>query len=243
MIRSNITCFRIAAFPCAAVSSAIFLLTMAAAPLAAQDVAETAVEPSHGEAQAHPAAVEPSAPSLAATPSRNVTPEQFKDYIGAVTTAFSMRGRATDPFGLPQEPGARSSADSALAAANTNSPRYEPVKPAPFSDIVKMITVNTVMPGERAFLIGNRRIDQGDHLPVTHRGKNIMIEVVSVNSSRITFRNLENGESASLALDLMPAGMRAGSSGITAPGFSSNKAGAPLNLDAQTNPLYPAPGP
>lgn len=171
---------------------------------------------------------------LAATPSRNVTPEQLKPYVESLSAVFSMRNRATDPFGLLQDPNAKPIVKPKLAATKR---RYEPVKATPFSDIVKLIKVTTIMPGERSFLIGNRLINQGDRLPLTFRGKNIMIEVAGVASDRIEFRNLEDNETAALALKMLPAGMSPGADGVNAPGMIPEDSNAPINLDGNAIPL------
>lgn len=207
---------------------------MAGGPLAAQTAAEPAAETPAAETTAEPAAAEPSARELAATPSRSVEPDQLKAYVNSVSAVFSMRNRIADPFGLVQDPDAKPVIKPKLA---TTKRRYEPVKATPFSDIVKLIKVTTVMPGERSFLIGNRQINQGDQLPITFRGRNIRIEVAAVGSERITFRNLEDDETASLALNLLPAGMSAGADGINAPGMVPENSDTPINLDGNAIPL------
>jgi len=209
-------------------------MSILAGPLAAESASEPAAEAAAAEAPSQPAAEAPSARELAATPSRNVTPDQIKAYVDSVSAVFSMRNRATDPFGLVQDPNAKPVIKPKLA---TTTRKYEPVKATPFSDIVKLIKVTTVMPGERSFLIGNRQIKQGDQLPITFRGRNIMIEVASVDSNRIMFRNLEDNETAALSLNLLPAGMNPGADGIAAPGMVADNPDAPLNLDGNAIPL------
>ncbi len=209
------------------------LMILASNPLAAQTAAEPAAETPAAETPAQPAAAEPSARELAATPSRNVTQDQLKPYVESLSAVFSMRHRATDPFGLLQDPDAKPVVKPKLATKR----RFEPVKATPFSDIVKLIKVTTIMPGERSFLIGNRMINQGDRLPLTFRGKNIMIEVAAVSSDRIEFRNLEDNETAALALKMLPAGMSPGAGGVTAPGMIPEDSNAPINLDGNAIPL------
>ena len=173
---------------------------------------------------------------LVATPSRNVTPEQLQAYVDTVSAVFSMRNRATDPFGLLQDPTAKPIIKPKLASTQ----KYEPVKATPFSDIVRLIKVTTVMPGERSFLIGNRVVNQGDRIPIAFRGKSMIIEVASVNSRQIEFRNIESGETAALSLNLMPAGMRPGADGVAAPGMLPNDSNAPIDLDAGALPMNAA---
>ena len=50
------------------------------------------------------------------------------------------------------------------------------------------------------------------------------------------FRNVETGESASLNLDLLPAGMKPGTKGITPLGMKPDSPTAPIELDAGTIP-------
>jgi hypothetical protein len=209
------------------------LIMTANGPLAAEAASEPVAEAPAMEAAAQPAAAEPSTRELAATPSRNVTPEQLKLYVESMSAVFSMRHRATDPFGLLQDPDAKPIVKPKLAATR----KYEPVKATPFADIVKLIKVTTIMPGERSFLIGNRRISQGDRLPLTFRGKNIMIEVAAVDSDRIKFRNLGDDETAEVALRMLPSGMSPGADGIAAPGMMPEDSNAPINLDGNAIPL------
>jgi len=88
------------------------------------------------------------------------------------------------------------------------------------------------MPGERRFLVGTRSFKQGDQFPISFRGRNITVEVSSVNSRQIEFRNVENAETASLKLNLLPVGMTPGTGGITAPGMVPERANAPLEIEA-----------
>jgi hypothetical protein len=178
-------------------------------------------------------AAEPASPS---TPSRNVTPEDLKSHVESLLTVFSIRNRATDPFGQIQDPNAKPIVKPTIAATK----RFTPVQATPFSDIVRLIKVTTVMPGERRFLIGNRSIKQGDRLPIAFRGKNLQVEVAAVNSRQIDFRNVENGEIASLKLNMMPAGMSPGNDGITAPGMVPDNPNAPIDLDGNSLPLNAA---
>ena len=61
-----------------------------------------------------------------------------------------------------------------------------------------------------------------------------------MNSRQIDFRNVENGEVASLKLNLMPAGMSPGNDGITAPGMVPDNPNAPIDLDGNSLPLNAA---
>jgi hypothetical protein len=180
--------------------------------------------------KAPPAASAPAktAESANFTPSRYVSEEELPAYLEAFTTVFTIQKRATDPFGQLQDPNAKPVVKPSVAK---NSRRVAPIQATPLSEIVRLIKVTTIMPSERKFLIGTRSIKQGDHLPLSFRGKNINVEVSSVSSQRIEFRNLENGETAALPLSLMPVGMTPGNRGISAPGMTPDRPNAPIDLD------------
>jgi hypothetical protein len=170
------------------------------------------------------------------TPSRRVSPEELPEYIQAISAVLSICGRETDPFGQLQDPNAKPIIKPTIAATK----RIAPMQATPFSEIVRLIKVTTIMPGERRFLIGNRSVKQGDRIPFAFRGKNIPVEVASVNSTRIQFRNLENGETAELSLRMMPPGMKPGNDGINAPGVTPDNPNAPIDLDGNSLPLNAA---
>lgn len=207
-----------------------FLLAL---PLHAQSAASLQTN----AAAAKPAAVAPAASDVAPkTPSRNISPEELPAYIQTITTVLSIRGRDTDPFGQLQDPNAKPIVKPTIATTK----RIAPIQATPFSEIVRLIKVTTIMPGERRFLIGNRSVQQGDCIPLAFRGKNIPVEVASVSSSRIQFRNLENGETAELSLRMMPPGMTPGNDGIHAPGMTPDNPNAPIDLDGNSLPLNAA---
>jgi len=206
---------------------ALVLITIV--PLAAQATADEEAEAPAAQAAAVTGKIE-------ATPSRNVTPEDFPSYIEAVASVLSIRNRASDPFAQIQDPDAKPVVKPKIASPA----RIAPIQATPFEDVVNLIRVTTVMPAERTFLIGTRQIREGDRLPITFRGRNIQIEVASVNSRRIEFRNLDSEETASLSLNLLPAGMSTGKEEISAPGMVPDNPNAPINLDAASIPLNAA---
>ena len=162
-------------------------------------------------------------------PSRYVTGEQLPSYVNALSQILSIRKRDTDPFGQYQDPSARPAVKPKIATLK----RYTPAQATPFSDIVRLIKVTTVMPADKSFLVGNRTFSEGDRIPLSFRGKTLKVEVAAVTSSAIEFVNTENGEQASFRLNLLPAGMTLGSDGgITAPGMVPDRPDAPIDLDA-----------
>ena len=205
-----------------------------ALPLHAQSAASlksktTAAMPA---AAAAPTASDP----VLMTPSRRVSPEAMPGYIQMISAVLSIRGRDTDPFGQLQDPNAKPIVKPTIAATK----RIAPIQATPFSDIVRLIKVTTIMPGERRFLIGNRSLKEGDRIPLAFRGKNIPVVVASVSSNRIQFRNLENNETAELSLRMMPPGMKPGNDGINAPGMIPDNPNAPIDLDGNSLPLNAA---
>ena len=161
-------------------------------------------------------------------PSRFVGPAELDAYVTSLTSAFSMHDRATDPFGQLQDPNAKPVVKATVAKTTQRAPQLQAT---PFSDIVRLIIVTTIMPGEKRFLVGTRSFAQGDHIPLTFRNKQIRVEVIQVTSQQIVFRNLDTGETASRKLDMLPAGMTPGHRGINAPGMVPDRPNAPIELD------------
>lgn len=163
-------------------------------------------------------------------PSRYVTQEELPTYVNALSSILTIRKRVTDPFGQYQDPDAKPIVKPTVAKIK----RFAPAKATPFSEIVRLIKVTTIMPAEKRFLIGTRSIAEGDRIPLSFRGKTINVEIAAVTSSSIEYRNLENGEQASVRLNLLPVGMTPGNDGITAPGMVSDRPDAPIDLDANS---------
>jgi hypothetical protein len=161
------------------------------------------------------------------TPSRLVGPGELNAYVASLSSIFSMKSRDNDPFGQAQD----SDAKPIIKTVATANRRVPQLQATPFSDIVRMIVVTTIMPKEKRFLVGTRSIGQGDRFPLTFRGKLIHIEVTEVSSREIAFRDLDSGETATRELDMLPAGMTPGNRGITARGMVPDRPDAPLELD------------
>lgn len=169
----------------------------------------------------------PEAP-VKATPSRYVGEADLAAYVESYAKLLSIRERTSDPFGQLQDPDAKPIVKPTIAKQTR---RTTPLQATPFSDIIRLLQVTTIMPKEKRFLVGTRSIRQGDIIPLGFRGKNIKVEVVSVSSQQIEFRNLDNNETASLKLNLLPVGMTPGTHGITAPGMVPDRPNATIELD------------
>jgi hypothetical protein len=177
-------------------------------------------------------AMEEAAPERAAAisiPSRLVATDEVGAYIEEIRATFSMRERETDPFGQYQDPDAKPIVKPVLASSS----RPAQMQATPFADIVRLIVISTIMPGEKRFLIGTRSVAQGDILPLNFRGRQIRVQVTEVTGRQIGFRNLESGETAARKLDMLPAGMSMGNSQlISAPGMVRDRPDSPIDLDA-----------
>lgn len=177
-------------------------------------------------------AAEPAAAVVApvsTTPSRHISAAELRPYIDSVATVFLIRGRARDSFGQNQDPDAKPVVKASTPLAVR---RAAPSKATPFADIVRLLVVTTIMPGEKRFLVGTRSFKQGDVLPLNFRNKQINALITEVTSRQISFRNQESGETAVRKLDMLPAGMTPGHNGITAPGMVLDRPNAPIDLEA-----------
>ncbi len=151
-------------------------------------------------------------------------------YVAARAAVFSMRNRPTDPFGLYQDPNVKPVVRK--IAANLPSKRTAALPPTPLADIVKLIRVTTIMPGEKKFLVGRRTFKEGDEFPMLFRGKTMKMKVVTVTANRILFRDLQKGEEAALETGILPPGMVPGGTDMTPPGMVSPADDAPLRLES-----------
>jgi hypothetical protein len=176
------------------------------------------------------AAEEKAAPApdpVDATPSR-FAGKDTESYISARKAAFSMQSRETDPFGLYQDPNAKPLVKS--AADRLPVKRQTALPPTPLAEIVKLIRVTTIMPGEKKFLVGIREFSESDEFPLVYQGKRMRMKVTEVSAQRIVFTNLDNGESAPLSTGMLPPGMIAGAESVKPAGMVSPIDQLPLEL-------------
>jgi len=166
--------------------------------------------------------------------SRFVAEKDLDAYVDSTSAMFSMRDRATDPFGQPQDPNAK---PVVKAAAPKAQRRIVQVQATPFSEIVASIKVTTIKPREKSFLYEGTSYKPGDHIDnLTFHGKSIRLEIVAVNSQQIVFRNLDNNETASVKSPELPHGMTRGTHGINALGMTTTRTKAPVELDPTYSP-------
>jgi hypothetical protein len=182
-----------------------------------------------------PGTIEATPAPVSTTPSRYVGTSETESYVKTVSAAFSILKRPTDIFGQLQDPDAKPIVKTPAPGAVK---RIAPVQATPLSEIVRLLVVTTIMPGEKKFLLGTRSVRQGDQLPLNFRGKELRVQVTEVTSRQIAFKNLDSGETAVRKLDMLPVGMTAGLRGITPPGMSQERANAPIILE-MPEPITP----
>lgn len=169
----------------------------------------------------------PPPPEMNRASSRFLPPEKQAQFVSNMSAKLSMSQRANDPFCRPQDPDAQ----PAIQPSATNTNTGVSVKATPFSEIVNRLKINTIMPGEKRFLIGERSFRQGEEMKLHYRMRPIRTRIESIKGSQIVFRNLDTDETAVLGVNLMPAGMQSGSGKFEAPGLFRDDKNAPINLD------------
>lgn len=149
-------------------------------------------------------------------------------YTHARAAVFSMVKRETDPFGLNQDPNVKPPERKIFNQLPEK--RLAALPPTPLSDIVKLIRVTTIMPGEKKFLVGVRTFSEGDDFSLLFQHKRMRMKVSEVSATRIVFTNLDNGEKATLETGMLPPGMIAGKGTMRPAGMVSPIDDLPLDL-------------
>jgi hypothetical protein len=177
-----------------------------------------------------PAAEKEAKPSTT-LPSRYVGAAEQEAYLATLSSVFLSGAREKDPFGRYQDPDAKPVVKPTVVKGPV---RAAPAKATPLSEIIQLITISTIMPGDKTFLVGTRLVKQGEELSLVWRGKQIRVQVTDVTSRLIAFKNVETNETGTRQLDMLPPGMRAGNGpeGIRAPGMIPDRPNAPIELDA-----------
>ncbi|OYV06244.1 MAG: hypothetical protein CFE26_07335 [Verrucomicrobiales bacterium VVV1] len=154
---------------------------------------------------------------------------EVESYVASLNAILAIRSRANDPFGQSQDPAAKPLKPKIV---QQNMPRPIALPSIKFSEVIAKIPVSTVIPGEGRFLVGTRSFLKGDRFPVRYQTHTYNTQILDVTARTILFRNLENGETGSLTLDLMPQGMSKGNQGLLAPGMQPARGDAPLELES-----------
>ncbi len=228
-----------------AILSLPFLATPVALSQSAEGFDTAGLAPSGGntgaaamtaEKKAEPAVSE--APAVLKMPSRYAGGgSDLAAYINTYSARFSIKKRQTDPFGRNQDPDFRVP-EPKIVSSSSPKQSYKPAPPTPFINVVSAIEINTVDLAKQRFLVGTREFRKGSVIPVRlPNGKAMKVQVLSVSSTVIAFRNLETGETANRKLEMLPEGMRKGMGPIATPGMQSTSSDAPLEIQPSPPPL------
>lgn len=152
----------------------------------------------------------------------------ISNYTLARAAVFSMSHRETDPFGLNQDPNVKP--PERKVSDQTVIKRTTALPPTPLSEIVSLIRVTTIMPGEKKFLVGVRTFSEGEEFSLQFRDKRMRMKVTQVSAKKIIFTNLDNGETATLETGMLPPGMIAGKGTMRPAGMVSPVDDLPLDL-------------
>jgi hypothetical protein len=154
-------------------------------------------------------------------------------YTRARAAVFSMAKRDTDPFGLNQDPSVKPPPKK--VTDRLPEKRLAALPPTPLGEIVKLIRVTTIMPGEKKFLVGVRTFSEGDDFSLLFQGKRMRMKVTEVSANRIEFTNLDNSEKATLETGMLPPGMISGKGTMRPAGMVSPIDDLPLDLGSPDN--------
>lgn len=156
--------------------------------------------------------------------------DDISPYTLSRSAVFSMSQRETDPFGLNQDPSAKP-AEKTISNQPVQK-RLAALPPTPLSEIVKLIRVTTIMPGEKKFLVDVREFSEGEGFSLNFQGKHLRMKVTEVLAKRITFMNLDTGDTAAIETGILPSGMIEKKETTLPPGMVSSVDDAPLDLSS-----------
>lgn len=159
--------------------------------------------------------------------SRNLVGEGRMAWIAEMRTKLPMARRQIGPFGMTQNPHIK-------VAQKT---KVKP-KPGAFLNAIKAMKVNAVLPADKKFIIGSREFRAGDSFPIIRGQRQFNIQIVSVKSDHIIFKNVDTGEYVKRNLNTLPPGMSRNNSIDSVKGVipASKKDTSPLHLDSSTLP-------
>jgi len=135
--------------------------------------------------------------------------EERAKWLVEMRASLPMANRATGPFGYTQTPGV-------LVKKKKEAPKRSDA----FVKAINSFQVTAVMPGEDKFVIGAREFKEGDVLPVVFQGKQIKVNIVSVQLDYILFKDMTSGEEAKLQMTKMPSGMTRDTKITSVPGVT-----------------------
>lgn len=149
-------------------------------------------------------------------------------YIAARMADFSMKNRATDVFGLYQDPKLKpaTNTSNSLVKVPTN------IAPKALAEIIKGIKVSTIMVKEKSFLVGDRVIKELEEIPILYdQGRVKHLKVMKVDPKQIIFKDIDAGTEATLKLEVLPFGVEVGDSRMVPSGMSAPTKNQPLVIE------------
>ena len=138
-----------------------------------------------------------------------MTIEERAKWIAEMRTSLPMARRALGPFGYSQTPG-----------AIVKKVKTAPKRSDEFSKAIQAFKITAVMPGDDKFVIGAREFKEGEVLPVVFQGKQLRINIVSVQLDYILFKDMNTGEQKKLNMTEMPAGLSRDNKITSVPGVT-----------------------
>ena len=157
--------------------------------------------------------------------------EDLQDRIASMKKRLSIASSERGPFGLYQNPG-RTPVISHVA---------KETRKTPFSEFINGIQISVINSREKEFLVGARMFRLGQVFPIIRGGERLSVRVEAVESSKVTFRNLQTGEIALLRLDILPNGITASAGQFLVQGVTPRTRGEAEPLRLESNPSLPTP--
>ena len=157
------------------------------------------------------------------TPARFLS-DDVEDRLGVLLKRMAIMEREQGPFGLYQVPGKKPIIVSPIRTSRTKTP---------FGEYINRIQISVVNAKEKEFLVGARLFRLGQVFPIERGGEKLSVQVMAVEPSRVSFKNLKTGEVALRRLDSLPAGVTASAGKIQVRGVTPSNKGEsePLRLD------------
>lgn len=149
-------------------------------------------------------------------------------YTTARVADLSMKGRATDPFGLFQDPDIKP-VSKPTSPGGIKQPKGN-FAAVPLAEIVKKMKVTTVMVKEKSFLSEGQVFKESGEVTINFQERTKRLKVLKVEPTQILFKDMDSGEEATLKTDVLPAGMNAGAEKIKPAGLVLPNENLPLIL-------------
>jgi hypothetical protein len=152
-------------------------------------------------------------------------------YTTARMADFSMKNRATDIFGLIQDPEAK---PPTPISPTPGKPRQDNFAAKPLAEIIQGVKVQMVRVKDKSFLVGNRVIKEGGEFTIVYdEGRHKKLKVLKVEAKQIIFRDLDSkkNEEATLKIELLPFGMENGDNRLKPEGLVQPGENEPLSIE------------